>query len=98
MDRPKGWKNYCGKGFKYGGWTPPDEETRRACAGIYEAGADAIYEFAKEEGKRELLEALKAEGILVNVARAVSLLRGEERLGRMPGVSNECYIVVIPKE
>jgi len=42
MWRPKNWVNYCGKGFKYGGWSPPDEYTRRVCAGIYEAGADAM--------------------------------------------------------
>jgi len=42
MWRPKNWVNYCGKGFKYGGWSPPDEYTRRVCAGIYETGADII--------------------------------------------------------
>ncbi len=48
--RPEEWTNYCSKGFKYGGWTPPDEYTRRVCAGIYEASADAMLEALKKHG------------------------------------------------
>lgn len=50
--RPDGWRNYCGKGFKYGGWTCPDDEViRRVCVGIYEAGADAMLETLRARAK-----------------------------------------------
>ena len=49
MWRPEGWKNYCGKGFKFGGWSCPDEITRRVCAGIYEAGGDMMLEELKKD-------------------------------------------------
>ena len=51
MWRPKDWKNYCGIGFKFGGWTCPDEGTRLACMGIYEAGADAMLEVLRGQGE-----------------------------------------------
>lgn len=52
MWRPDSWENSSGKGFKYGGWTPPDEPTRRASVGIYEAGADAMLEALLKDGLR----------------------------------------------
>ena len=62
--RPPDWANYCGKGFKYGGWTCPNEEIRRVCAGIYEAGANAM--LMELESKGEHLE-WDSEVLAVNV-------------------------------
>ena len=59
--RPDDWVSYCGSGFKFGGWTCPDEEIRQICAGIYEAGADAMLRAIRKELVEMLLDAKEEE-------------------------------------
>ena len=82
--RPKDWVN------------PYEQDYEYDYADIFEAGADAIIPFVKEEGRRELLEELMAKAVYRNY---VGLQTGSDPAELAVSVPNvKGWLVFIPEE